>query len=68
MAKKETNEEHDEATRVLVAALLDGRKMKAALNHPLVGPIVKKLGPKAMSQLSQIAKTQSVCPPCPSNA
>lgn len=65
---KKSSSDHDEAARVLLAALTDGRKTKAALANPMVAPLVKKLGPKGMQALSDIAKKQSICPPCPSNA
>jgi len=58
---KRAGEEHDEAFRILAGALLDGRKKKAALAHPVVGPIIKKLGPAKFKQLSVMAKNQSSC-------
>jgi hypothetical protein len=59
-SKKLTKEHHDEAFRILAGALMDGRKKRKALGHPVVGPIIKQLGPQ-FAKLSAMAKNQSHC-------
>ena len=59
--------DHNDAMRVLAAALLDGRKKRAAEKHPVVGPLIKKLGDDGFKQLSAIAQNQNECT-CPDRA
>jgi hypothetical protein len=56
--------DHNEAAQVLNAALMNARDKRAARAHPIVGPIMKKLGAKGFKQLSAIAQNQTACP-CP---
>lgn len=52
--------DHDDAYRTLAGALMDTKKKRAALKHPVVGPIIKQLGPQ-FAKLSQIAQNQTSC-------
>lgn len=54
--------DHEEAGRVLAAALMSDAKMRAAKEHPVVGPLMKKLGPKGVAQLSAMAENQQLTP------
>jgi hypothetical protein len=69
MAKKASaSAKHQKNAGVLVGALLDPDKMEAALKHPTVGRILKKLEPGDIRALTGMAKTipkKSHCIPRP---
>ena len=69
-AKRVQHVSHEESTKVLSGALLDSKKRRAARNHPVVGPLMKKLGPsgvKTLAAMAKNAKDQGYCT-CPPHA
>jgi len=54
--------DHEEAGRVLAAALMNEAKIQKAKRHPVVGPLMKKLGPKGITQLAAMAANQNLTP------
>ena len=58
--KKRAGKDHDEAARVFAAALMSAKNKRDAEAHPVIGPIMKKLGPKGFAQLSAMAENQKL--------
>lgn len=54
---------HDEAFRILSAALMKGDS-QAARNHQALKPLMERLGEDGFNRLSAIAKNQTACT-CP---
>jgi hypothetical protein len=52
-------EQYNEAAMLIAKALRDPRSIPAAKAHPIAGPVMKKLGPSGIKQLSQITGSTS---------